>query len=116
MNAQHDQWMSARGTRNPVLEVLRDNFDSHDPWGSALSAHFDIAECLYRNGADVPAAWEFRPSPMINVGEPPAEDEESIFYADIDLLLRTGHYSNLIHAGNVLVRYLAQCKLAGMDY
>lgn len=114
MNAKLDQWMSARGTRNPVLESMRDDFDGGDPWGSVMTAWFDIAECLYRNGADIPADWEYRPSPLMNVGERP--EEASMFYEECDLLMREGHYSNLIHAGNVLVRYAAQLKLAGFDY
>lgn len=100
---------------NPVLDLFRDSFDDYDPWGSALSAHFDIAECLYRHGAPVPAEWEFRPSPFLQVGSELDEDA-SMFAVDIDLLMRTGHYSNLVHAGNVLQRYEAQLELAGKSY
>jgi hypothetical protein len=116
MNAKQEQWMSARGTRNPVLEAFRDFFDGGDPWGSTLSAHFDIAECLYRHGVEVPAEWEYRPSPMIEVGEFPEDDDASLFYSEIEVLLVQGHVTNLIHAGNVLARYAAQLKLAGYDY
>jgi hypothetical protein len=100
---------------NPVLDLFREDFDSYDAWGSVLSAHFDIAECLYRNGCDVPEEWEFSPSPFLMPGQGPTDDD-SMFYIDIDLMLRRGHYSNLVHAGNVLMRYAAQLRLAGMDY
>ena len=106
-------WTSARGTRNPVLEMLRYEFDSSDPFGSALNAHFDIAECLYRHGAEIPADWEFSPG---LAAEHELDDDASYFATELDLMMRQGHYSNLIHAGNVLMRYVAQCKLAGLDY
>ncbi len=105
-----------KGTNtNPVLDALRDSFDEYDSWGSALSAHFDIAECLYRNGAEVPAAWEFRPSPFLNVGDPLGE-ECSYFAEQIEFMMTQGQMSNLVHAGNVLMRYCHLLKLAGKDY
>jgi hypothetical protein len=54
---------------NPVLDVLRDSWDAYDSWGSTLSAHFDIAECLYRYGAEIPDEWEFSPGMGIHVGD-----------------------------------------------
>lgn len=103
--------------QNPVIALfLNEAYDPYDLWGSTVSATFDIAECLYRNGADVPAEWEFRPSPMIEVGDELDEDEASMFALDIDLMLRGGHYRNLVHAGTILVRYANLLKLAGMDY
>lgn len=100
---------------NPVLDLFREDFDSYDAWGSTLMAHFDIAECLYRHGADIPEEWEFSPSPFLHVGDELPEDA-SYFATEIDLLMRQGHYSNLVHAGNVLSRYAMQLKLAGKDY
>lgn len=106
-----------KGTNtNPVLDALRDSFDGGDAWGSALSAHFDIAECLYRNGATVPEAWEFWPSPFLNVGDPLDPEDASYFAEQIESMMRQGQERNLIHAGNVLMRYCIQLKLAGQDY
>lgn len=120
MNDQQKQWMSARGTRNPVLEALRDNFDSHDPWGSVIEAHFQICYTLLRYNASIPEDWQFRAgayAPQEDDNDPDNEDGEgSLFGWECDLLMRQGHYSNLIHAGNVLARYAAQLKLAGKDY
>jgi hypothetical protein len=98
---------------NPVLDAFREAFDSYDPWGSALSAHFDIAECLYRHGVPVPSEWEF--SPGLAAQQELGEDA-SMFAIDCDLFMSSGYVSNLIHAGNVLQRYKAQCVLAGKDY
>jgi hypothetical protein len=120
MNAKLEQWMSARGTRNPVLEAFRDNFDAYDPWGSTIEAQFQICFTLLRYEAQIPAAWEFSPGafkPTMEDNDPDNEDGEgSLLGLEFDILMREGHYSNLIHAGNVLVRYAAQLKLAGMDY
>lgn len=99
---------------NPVLDLLREDWDSYDPFGSALMAQFDIAECLYRHGATVPADWEF--SPGLGAGNDLDEEEASYFASQIDLLMRSGYERQLIHAGTVLMRYVAQCKLSGLDY
>jgi hypothetical protein len=99
--------------RNPVLDLLRDSFDSYDPYGSALMAHFDIAECLHRNGAPIPAEWDFSPG---LAAECDLDEDASYFATEVDLMQRQGHYSNLVHAGNVLMRYVAQCKISGLDY
>lgn len=114
------QWLSARGTRNPVLEVLRDHFDAHDPWGSVLEAHFQICYTLMRYGAEIPADWKFRAgafSPTMEDNDPDNEDGEgSLLGWEFDLIMREGGYSNLIHAGNVLARYASLLKLNGQDY
>lgn len=114
------QWMSARGTRNPALEVFRDHFDSYDPWGSVIEAQFQICFTLLRGGADIPSAWQFSPgafTPKADDNDPEQEDGEgSLLGWEFDLILREGGYSNLIHAGTVLERYAVQMKLAGMDY
>jgi len=114
------QWMSARGTRNPALEILRDHFDGGDPWGSAIEAHFQICYSLARGGAEIPASWEFRLGafvPSEDDNDPDNEDGDgSLLGYEFDLLLRQGHYRNLIHAGEILSRYAAQLKLAGRDY
>jgi hypothetical protein len=101
---------------NPVLDSFRqDAYDPYDVWGSTISAHFDIAECLYRHGVPTPEFWEFRPSPLLEVGDP-LEDDASMFATEVEFLMEQGHITNIIDAGNVLARYAAQLKLAGMDY
>ena len=106
-----------KGTNvNPVLEAFRDSYDKYDAWGSALNALFDIAECLHRNGAEVPGHWEFTPSPFVVVDTELDAESESFFAAQIDLLMRQGHYSNLVHAGNVLERFTHILELEGHSY
>ena len=100
---------------NPVLDLFRtDQFDSSDPWGSAINAQFDIAECLTRYGVDIPAHWEY--SPGLSASYEPNEEDSSLFAMELDVLMRQGHLSNIIHAGNVLCRYVALCESEGRSY
>lgn len=121
MNAQQEQWMSARGTRNPVIEVFRSfGYDPYDPWGSTIEAQFQICYTLLRGGADIPAAWQFSPGafvPTADDNDPDNEDGEgSLLGWEFDLILREGGYRNLIHAGNILERYATLLKSEGKDY
>lgn len=120
MNSKQEQWMSARGTRNPAMEIIRDHLDSYDAWGSALEAHFQICYTLTRGGVEVPEAWDFHPGmfvPEDDDNDPENEDGEgSLLGWELDLLLREGHVRNLIEAGNILGRYTALLELAGHSY
>lgn len=99
---------------NPVIDLFRTEcFDPSDPWGSALNAQFDIAECLFRYGAYIPENWEF--SPGLGAGQELGEDA-SWFAIELDLLMRQGHVTNIRDAGNVLKRYVHICELAGRSY
>lgn len=109
----------ARNT-NPVMDVIRENFDGGDPWGSAIEAHFQICYTLTRYGAPVPADWEFRMGafePEEDDNDPENEDGDGSYLGwELDLLMRQGHMSNLIDAGNVLKRYLHILEMAGYSY
>lgn len=112
MNAQLDQWLSARPTRNPILETMRDSFDGGDPWGSTMGWCFAIADVVTEiDASQVPSEWEFRQSPM-------GANTEAYEYQEILETMRDSGASlyDLIDAGNVLTRYAAQLKLAGMAY
>lgn len=87
-----------------------------EPWGDTMSMWFGIAETLYRNYEDIPAHWQFRPSPMIVQGEP--SDDDSWPESEIESLYQSGAVDGdeLRHAGNVLTRYANWLKLAGLDY
>jgi hypothetical protein len=78
MNEKLEQWMSARGTRNPVIEVFRSfGYDPYDPWGSTVEAQFQICYTLMRGGAEIPAAWQFSPgawTPSEDDNDPDNED------------------------------------------
>lgn len=100
---------------NPVLDMFRsEQFDSSDPWGSALNAQFDIAECLHRNGVDVPAHWEF--SPGLAASHEPTEEDSTWFAMELEVMIKQGHVRNIIDAGNVLARYITLCESEGRSY
>lgn len=107
-------WLSARPTRNPILEVMRDSFDSGDSWGSVLAWHFAIADVVYEIEGHTPDSWEFTPSPF------GAETDCYEYEAIIEVVEELGgsgpSLDYLIHAGNVLQRYASQLRLAGEDY
>lgn len=120
MNAKQEQWMSARGTRNPAMEVIRDHLDSYDIWGSVIEAHFQICYSLTRAEVDVPQAWGFSAgmfAPEADDNDPENEDGDgSLLGWELDLLMREGHYRDLLHAGEILARYAKQLELAGKSY
>lgn len=120
MNSKQEQWMSARGTRNPVIELIRDDIDSYDVYGSVVEAHFQICFTLVRGGVEVPEAWGFSAgmfTPKDDDNDPENEDGDgSLLGWELDLLLRDGHYRDLIQAGEILSRYAALLELAGQGY
>lgn len=106
---------------NPVLDAFRIyGYDPYDVYSSVVEAHFQICFTLLRYDAHIPADWEFSAGAFVpeeDDNDPEKEDAEngegSLLGWEFDLLMRQGHYSNLIHAGNVLERYAAQLRLAG---
>lgn len=111
MNKQ-EQWLSARPTRNPILETMRDTFDDGDPWGSAVAWHFAIADVIAEiDREQVPSAWEFRQSPF------GADTEAYEYEAIIETMANDGAtLEDLVHAGNVLARYTHLLSINGYDY
>lgn len=124
LTAKQIQWLEARETRNPVLEAFRDSFDSYDPWGSVLEAHFQICYTLVRHGAkdSIPADWEFGLGafqPTMDDNNPDVWDEDSdgsLLGWEFDLIMREHGAAPLIHAGNILSRYANLLRLDGKDY
>lgn len=98
---------------NPVMDSFRDYFDSFDPYGSSVSAMFDICECLARNSVEVPEDWGFKEGAA---GVPELDENSSIFAEELQTMLENGHVRNIIDAGIVLKRYINMCKLAGLEY
>lgn len=104
-------WLSARPTRNPVIEYLRDGWDDGDKWSSVLAWHFAIADVVYEIVGHTPDSWEFTPSPF------GAETECWEYETIMEAMREDGAtLDDLIHAGNILQRYAAQLRLAGEDY
>lgn len=88
---------------NPDLWM---HWDTSDPYGSAMALWFDCAEFLtFEMGEDVPARWEFRPSPIQTEIEP----ENQLI--DLDLSA-----DDIIAIGDVCQAVSEACKRKGLDY
>ena len=82
-----------------IRELIRQDFDSGDPWGSVMIHRFTIADALYREGGEIPHAWQYR------AGMDAREIDAESFTLD-----------ELTHAGNVLHRYGDALERAGHSY
>lgn len=88
---------------------LRANDLKGDPWGCSMIAWFDVAAELAYRGADVPAHWDYRPSPICP--DDPREPES--LFAEIAAEAGT---EDLIRFGYLLERYTRRLERAGMSY
>jgi len=99
---------------------LTANWDRGDAWGSAMGAHFSIADVLYVAGEDIPAAWGYRQPNTTQAVHDAMYDENNGDWlaADLRESLMTGLVTadDLRHAGDVLSRYTDMLKAAGRDY
>ncbi len=80
---------------------------------------FPIAELLYLEGEDIPAAWEFRSSPLLKRSDMFTYDENTSgldYYLSQDWLAGYFTADDLIAFGNVLHRYSTNLRAAGKDY
>jgi hypothetical protein len=83
-------------------------FDPGDPWGSTMLWWFAIADSLlFTHDVAPPQHWQFRPSPLGPSNEPEQYETEIVDNTDPDALVRFG---------NLLTRYAAFLKRAGMNY
>lgn len=107
-------------TTNPVLQVLRENFDSGDKWGSNIGFLFALCDIATDYGIPVPAELEFSQG----MG---GSNTESYEYRAIEGLLKDGDYiyapltperfqKSVEHALKVCGRYDSLLRLAGENY
>lgn len=88
-----------------ILTWANDDFDSHDPWGWAMSWLFDIAAELDTRGESVPEELQYRAGPF---GSEVSEDRaEGLAQFGVD---------SLTLAARVLHRYARLCERAGKAY
>lgn len=94
---------------NMILDEIRLDDIKHDPWGTALSWWFDIADVLHAEGAVIPSGWGFSPGlgatrelEFSNVA-----DMWVAGYVDAD---------DLRYAGNVLARFVRIAEVEGRSY
>lgn len=105
------QWLSARPTRNPIVEYLRDGWDSYDTYGSTLSCLFAIADVLHDIDPNlVPSEWAFRQSPM------GADTESWEYQAILEAMQNGATLEHLEHAAKVFERLDRLNRLTGLEY
>ena len=95
-------------SKKDLKQLLREDDLPGDPWGVVMTAWFDVANELHFRDADIPGAWEFKPSPC----EGDLREESSAFYehclnCDDDVL---------VEFGNLLQRYSEKLEQAGESY
>lgn len=106
--------------KNPILSVLRENFDSGDKWGTNLMFLFALCDIAIDYGIPVPGELEFRQA----LG---GSDTEAYEYQAIEGLLKDGEYiyapltqqqfdRHVEHALKVCGRYDKLLRLAGENY
>ncbi|NNM44514.1 hypothetical protein [Knoellia koreensis] len=102
--------MSARGVRL-LLDEVRQGDLALDPWGVSLAWHFAIADTLHAEGEEVPASWQFVPSPLgPSLDDPAADVVRGLWLA--------GHVDadDLRGAGEILSRFEDVLRAEGRDY
>lgn len=97
--------------RNPILCLMRDSEGwSIDRWEMATETHFIIADAMWHAGISIPSAWGYHHGLCLNG---PSD-------GTLELLGMLDRWEieedDLTHAGNVLSRYCALLKSAGLDY
>lgn len=106
--------------RNPILSVLRENFDSGDKWGSNIRFLFCLCDIAVDYGIPVPGELQFSQG----LG---GSDTEAYEYQAIEGLLKDGEYiyapltqqqfdRHVEHALKVCGRYDSLLRLAGENY
>jgi hypothetical protein len=104
-------WLSARPTRNPIVEYFRDFFDFHDMHASTMGALFAIADALTDiDPALVPAEWEFRQS----AGG--SDTEDPYYMAIMEAMAAGATVEDLKAAGAVFSRLDSMNRATGIDY
>lgn len=106
--------------KNPVLTVLRENFDDGDKWGSTVNFLFALCDIAMTYDVPIPAELEFSQSPF-------GADTTAYEYIAIAELLEPGKYvyealdveefrKHVEHALKVCGRYDSLLRMAGENY
>lgn len=115
-----------RKYHTPAIAYLIDGWDAGDPWGSATSAGWAVAEVARAAAvSDVDSALEISWGcvPVIDLGE----TADSLWDGNGDVSFETAILAaaylsgdvtddDLLFAARVLSRYLDLCESAGLDY
>jgi hypothetical protein len=117
-----------RRYHTPAIAYLIDGWDGGDPWGSAMSAGWAVAEVARAAavpGVDSALEISWGCGPVIDLGEAADSLDDRDDNGDVSFetaILSAAYLSgdvtddDLLFAARVLSRYLDLCKSAGLDY
>lgn len=109
---------------SPAIRALLDSWDGGDPFGSAMSAAWAVAECGRAMGNAEPGqTLNYRPSPLSyemtieQLADGQAEDA-GFETAELASAIQQGLVTedDLVFAAKVLSRYIDICERAGKSY
>ena len=118
---------SNRPNKNYILDCMRDDDIAGDPWGTAMSWAFAVAETLTVIGADVPSELGYQPSPYVRVEDIETYEPESYPDSEVWAYLNVdasgmwdadteARVTEVQTAGKCLHLYIELCREAGLDY
>jgi hypothetical protein len=111
--------MTARNTLDTLgFDTSEINPTMGDPFGFAMGAMFDLAHALEHYGRDyAPAHWHYSDSPICHGLEKhmSGEDEQARRVAAY-IARHPEREREIIHAGNVLDRYIRVLERSGRSY
>jgi hypothetical protein len=107
----------ARMARSNLRGTISVSYGDEDEYGTTVGWHFAIAELLtlIERTDLIPAAWQFRPSPMLSWD---SWEEDGYENAELYRLWADGELNvdALTYWGDVLSRYAGILRAAGKDY
>jgi hypothetical protein len=108
---------------NPVIDYVRDWWDSGDPWGTAIDALFDLAEVMYSAGMAIPEELEYQhgayePESLEEMAteDPDGQTSYGVFVFASEYLAGNITERDMRLAALTLNRYCDMCRAAGLDY
>lgn len=104
---------------NPALDVMIDNFDGGDPWGSAMAMGFAVGDVAVALGnSAVPAILDYSPGLAASSSLVDLIGGEDFDTSALASAVQSGEVSevDLERCARILSRYLDLLKRAGRDY
>jgi len=103
---------------HPVSQVISEDWDSGDPWGSSMSEGFAVCDFVtfhLDSPHEIPMELGYCPA---GGGCPQNASEDDTIYEDLVRCFEAGDFTatDVFEYLPVLNRYLDACKVAGVDY
>ena len=90
------------------------DWDTGDPWGSAMAVAFSISHALHHAGEEIPSEWEYREAVGWSDIYPDGDDEERAITEAVATTDLT--WDRVREIGSVMVRYSHALEARGFSY